>query len=134
MPNASRGGFSGVDKQSPGLIPRITGVMSKCNKIATLSFPEGISISECIDAVTSYLSKFQAETSASLDLRTSGSLESWNLCPTIYRANSVTVTIPQHNNPDIVIVQKVMCVEKWRDKAINLTICKFKEIEHHETI
>jgi hypothetical protein len=53
------------------LIPRINGVMSKRNTIATLTFPEGISISEFIDAVTSYVSTFQADTSASIDLRTS---------------------------------------------------------------
>ena len=102
------------DKLSPGLIPRINGVMSKCNTIATLTFPEGISISEFIDALTSYFSTFQADTSASLDLRTSGSRASWILHQKIYRANGVTVTIQQHNNPDTVVVQKARCMEKWR--------------------
>jgi hypothetical protein len=61
------------DKVSPGLIPRINGVISKCNMIATVAFPEGISISEFVDALKSYLSTCQADTSASLDLLTSGS-------------------------------------------------------------
>jgi len=88
--------------------------MSKCNTIATLTFPEGISISEFIDALTSYFSTFQADTSASLDLRTSGSRASWILPQKICRANGVTVTIQQHNNPDTVVVQKARCMEKWR--------------------
>jgi hypothetical protein len=105
------------DKLSPGLIPRINGVMSKRNTIATLTFPEGISISEFIDALTSYLSTFQADTSARLDLRTSGSRASWILRQKIYRANGVTVTIQQHNNPDTVVVQMARCVEKWRGQG-----------------
>jgi len=72
------------DKLSPGLITRINGVMSKRNMIATLTFPDGISISECIDALTSYFSTFQADMSASLDLRTSGSRASWIFRPKIY--------------------------------------------------
>jgi len=67
------------DKLSPGSIPRINGVMSKHNTIASLTFPEGISISECIDALTSYFSTFQADTSASQVLWTSGSRASWIL-------------------------------------------------------
>jgi len=105
------------DKLSPGLIPRINGVMSKRNTIATLTFPEGITISEFIDALTSYFSTFQADMSAGLDLRTSGSRASSILRQTIYRANGVTVTIQQHNNPDTVVVQKASCVEKWRGQG-----------------
>jgi len=105
------------DTLSPGLIPRINGVMSKRNTIATLIFPERISISEFIDALTSYFSTFQADTSASLDLRTSGSCASWILRQKIYRANGVTVTIQQHNHPDTVVVQKARCVEKWRGQG-----------------
>jgi len=52
--------------------------------------------------------------SASLDLRTSGSRASSILHQKIYRANGVTVTIQQHNNPDTVEVQKARCVAKWR--------------------
>jgi len=102
------------DILSPGLIPRINEVMSKCNTIATLTFPEGINISEFIDALTSYIWTFQADTSASLGLRTTGSRASWILRQKIYRANSVPVTIQQHNDPDTVVVQKARCVEKWR--------------------
>jgi hypothetical protein len=60
------------------------------------------------------LSTCQADTSASLDLLTSGSRASWILRQRIYRANGVTVTIQQHNNPDTVGVQKARCMEKWR--------------------
>jgi len=67
------------DKLSSGLIPRISEVMSKCTTIATLTFPEGISISEFNDTLTSYFSTFQADTSASLDLWTCGSRASWIL-------------------------------------------------------
>jgi len=105
------------NKLSPGLIPHINGVMSKRNTIATLTFPEGISISEFSDALTSYFSTFQADTSASLDLRTSGSLALWILRQKIYRANGVTVTIQQHNNPDTVVVHKARWVEKWRGQG-----------------
>jgi hypothetical protein len=105
------------DKLSPGLIPRINGVMSKHNTIATQTFPEGISISEFIDALTSYFSTFQADTSDSLDIRSSGSRASWILRQKIYRANGVTVTIQQHNNPDTVVVQKPRCVEKWCEQG-----------------
>jgi hypothetical protein len=87
--------------------------MSKHNTVATLTFPEGISISEVIDALTSYFLTFQADTSASLDLRTSRSRASWILRQMLYRANGVTVTIQQHNNPVTVVVQKARCVEKW---------------------
>jgi len=55
--------------------------------------------------------------SAGLDLRTSGSRASSILRQTIYRANGVTVTIQQHNNPDTVVVQKASCVEKWRGQG-----------------
>jgi hypothetical protein len=105
------------DKLSPGLIPHIDGVMSKRNTIATLTFPEGIIVSEFIDALTFYFSSFQVDTSASLDLRTSGSHTSWILRQKIYRANGVTVTIQQHNNPDTVVVQKARRVEKWRGQG-----------------
>jgi len=101
------------NKLSPGLILCINGVMRKCNTIATLTFPEVISISGCIDALTSYFLTFQADTSASLNLRASGSLASWNLHEKIYRANSFTVSIQLHNNPDTDEVQKARCVEKW---------------------
>jgi len=101
------------DKLSPSLIPHINGVMSKYSMIATLTLPEGISISECIDALTSYSSTFQAGTRASLDLQTSGFCESWIPRPMIHCAIGVTVTIQQHNNPDADAVQKARCVKKW---------------------
>jgi len=89
--------------------------MSKRNTIATLTFPEGISISDFIDALTFYISTFQAVRSARLDLLTSGSCASWILCQKICWADGVTVTILQHNNPDTVVVQKATgCVENWR--------------------
>jgi hypothetical protein len=91
--------------------------MSKRSMIATLTFPEGIMISELIDALTSYISTFQADTSASLDPRTSGSRASWILRQMLHRANGVTVTILQLNNPDAVVVQKARCVEKWRGQG-----------------
>jgi len=91
--------------------------MSKCNTIATLTFPEGIRISEFIDALRFDFSTFQADTSASLDLWTSRSRASWILPQQIYRANGITVTIQQHNNPDTVVVQKARCVEKWRGQG-----------------
>jgi len=89
---------------SPGLIPCINGVKSKCHTIATLTFPEDISISKFIDALTSYFSKFQANTSASLDLQTCGSCAFWILRQKIYWVNSVTVFTQQHNSPDTVVV------------------------------
>jgi len=61
------------NKLSPRLIPRINGVISKCKTIVTLTFPEGTTISDLIDALTSYFSTFQVDMSASLDIRTSGS-------------------------------------------------------------
>ena len=67
------------DKLSPGLIPRINAVMSKRNTIATLTFPEGIGISEVIEGLTSYFLTFQADMSTSPDLRTSRSHASWIL-------------------------------------------------------
>jgi hypothetical protein len=67
------------DKLSPGLIPHINGVMNKRNTIGTLTYPEGISIAEFIDALTSNFSTIHADTSDSLDLRTSGSRASWIL-------------------------------------------------------
>jgi hypothetical protein len=98
-------------KLSPGLRPRINSLLSKHNTIATLTFPEGISISEFLDTLTSYFSTFQADTSASQDPQTSGSISSRILRHKIYRANAITVTIQQHNNPDTVVVQKVRCME-----------------------
>jgi len=86
--------------------------MNKRNTIATLTFAEGISISEFIDALTSNLSTFQADASASSDLWTSESGASWILRQKIYRANGITVTIQQHNNPDTGVVQKARCVGK----------------------
>ena len=62
-----------TDKLSHGLIPRMNRVKSKCNTIATLTFPEGISISQCIDALTSYFSTFQVDRSARQDKPTSES-------------------------------------------------------------
>jgi len=105
------------DIVSPGLIPCINGVMSKCNTIATVTFPEGISISEFVDALKSYFSTCQVDTSASLDLLTSGSRASWILRQRIYRAHGVTVAIQQYNNPDTVVVQKARCMEKWRGQG-----------------
>jgi hypothetical protein len=102
---------------SPGLIPRINGVGSKCNTIATLPFPEGMSISESIDAQISYFSTFQADTCTCLDLQTCGSHASWILRQKISRAIGVTVTIQQPNDPDTVAVQKARCVEKWHGQG-----------------
>jgi hypothetical protein len=102
------------DKLSPSVIPRINGVMSKHSLIATLTFPVGIIMSECIDALTSYLLTSQTDTSASLDLPTSVSCAWWILYQTIPQANSVTVTMQQYNHPDAVVIQKERCVEKWR--------------------
>jgi hypothetical protein len=76
--------------------------MSKCNTIATLSFPEGIRISGFTDGLTSYFSAFQAETSASQYLQASGSCASWILRHKIYQAKGVKVTIQQHINADTV--------------------------------
>jgi len=101
-------------KSSPGLKPGINSVMRKCNTIATLAFPEGISILEFkVDALTSYFSTFQADTSPCLDLRPSGSRALWAIRQKIYRANGITATLQQHNDPDPVPVQKTTCVEKW---------------------
>ena len=86
------------------MIRRINGEMSKRNTIATVTFPDGIRISEFIDALISYFSTFLADMSASLDLRTSGSRALWIHCRQIYRANGVTVSIEQCNNPDTVVV------------------------------
>jgi len=71
-------------KLSPGLIPRINAVMSKCSVIAILTVPEGSSISEIIAALTSYFCTFQVDNSARLDLWTTGCSASWNLCSTIH--------------------------------------------------
>jgi len=101
------------NKLSPSLMPRINGVMSKCSMIATLTFPEGINISEVIDALTSYFSKFEADTSASLERRSSRSRASLILQQNIPLANGITGTRQQHNYPDGVVVQKAKCVEKW---------------------
>jgi len=72
------------DKLSPSSIPRINGVMRKHNTIATVTFPEGIGISEFIDALTSCFLTFHADTSTRLDLRTSGSCAFWMLHQMIY--------------------------------------------------
>jgi len=109
------------DKLSPGLIPRINGVMSKCNTIATMTFAEGISISQYIDALTSNFSTFQADTRASLDLWTSGSHASWILRRRISLANGVTVTIQQQNDPDTVVVRKARCEEMWHGQCNQFT-------------
>jgi hypothetical protein len=87
--------------------------MNKRNKIAILTFPKGISITELIDTLTSYFSMIKPYMSASRFLESSGSHGSWMLHHTIYRSNSVTVTIAPPNNLETVGVQKASCVEKW---------------------
>jgi len=82
-----------------------------------MTFPEGISISELIDALTSYFSILQMNMHTSLGLWTSGSHASWIFCQKIYWVNGVTVTIQHHNNPDTVEVQKARCVEKWHGQS-----------------
>jgi len=81
--------------------------------IATLTFPEGISISEFIDALTFYFSTFEVDMSGSPVVRTSTSHPSCIVHENIHQANGITVTIQQHINPDAVVVQKARCVEKW---------------------
>jgi hypothetical protein len=105
------------DKLSPILIFRINGVTTIRSMIATLTFPESSSISECIDTLRSYFSTFQADTRASQDLRTCGFHSLWILCQKIHRANGITVTIQQHINPDAVVGQKARYVEKWRGQG-----------------
>jgi hypothetical protein len=105
------------DKLSCCLISRITGVRNKLNTIATLTFPEGISISRCIDALISFVSTFQVDMSSSVDLGTTGSHALWILSEKLYRANGVTVTIQRHDISDTVVVQKARCVEKWRGQG-----------------
>jgi len=100
-------------KLSRYLIPRIDGVISKHNTIATLTFPEGITISECINALTSYVSTFRVDTNASLDLWTSWSCALWILRQKIYQTKGITVTIQQHNTPDQVVVQDARYVKNW---------------------
>jgi len=102
---------------SPSLIPPIKGVMSKCSMIATLTFPEGISIMEFFDALTSNFSTFQVDMSSSLDLETSASQSLWIHHQKMHQANGVPVPIEQHNNPDSVVVQKARYVQKWRGQG-----------------
>jgi len=59
------------DKVLRSIIPRIKRVMSKRSINANLTLPDGISISEFIDTLTSNFSTFQANMSTSLDLPTS---------------------------------------------------------------
>jgi len=101
------------DKLSPSLIPCINRVMSKHNMIATLTFPEGVSILEYIDTLTSYCSTFQVDTSTSLDLWTSPSHALGILSQKIYQAYGITVSIQQYNNWDAVVVHNVRYMEKW---------------------
>jgi len=105
------------DKLSPRLIPRINGYMSKCSLIATMTFPEGISISEFIDALSTDSSTLEVDTSTSLDIYTSWSRGPWILRPNMHWANGVPGTIHQRNNPDVVVVQKARWVEKRRGQG-----------------
>jgi len=81
------------DKLSPALIPHINRVMSKCNRIVTITFPEGISILERIATLTSYCSTCQTDTCMSPHPQTSGFHASWISPQELYRGNGVTVTI-----------------------------------------
>jgi len=57
------------------------------------------------------------DTSTSLELPRGGSPVLWILSQKIYQTNGVTVTIPQHNNPDSVVVHHAKCEEKWRGQG-----------------
>jgi hypothetical protein len=116
MHKASSGEFSGIRPIITLLMPHINRVMSTGNTIATLTFPGGSSITEFIDALTSYFLIFYADTSASQDVPNSGSRSSCILHLAIYRPNGITVTVQQQNNPDRVLVQKARCVEKWHSQ------------------
>jgi len=100
------------EKLSPCLIPYINRVMSKCSMIATLTSLENISTSVFIDAHTVYFSTFEANTSASRILLTSGLPASWIVHQMIHWVNCVTITIQQQNNPDAVVVQMAWFEEK----------------------
>ncbi|KAF8248259.1 hypothetical protein K440DRAFT_642723 [Wilcoxina mikolae CBS 423.85] len=102
------------DKPILSLNLRINGVMKKRNTIPSLAFPNNIIMSEFIQSPTSYFAAFRMNLNASPDLRASGFRKSWILHQQIRIANGITVTIQQHNNLDVIIVQKARCVEKWR--------------------
>jgi len=96
------------DKLLPSFIPHINTVMSRRSMIATLTHPDGISISKFIDALTSNFLTFQVDTTASRDLWTSRSRASMILHLKIHRANDISVTLKQHNTPDAVVVEWAM--------------------------
>ncbi|KAF8241240.1 hypothetical protein K440DRAFT_646462 [Wilcoxina mikolae CBS 423.85] len=102
------------NKPIPSLNPRMNGVMKKRNTIAHVAVPNDVIMSEFIQSPTSYFAAIQMDPDASCDLRDSGSRESWILHQNIPTANSVTVTLQQHNNPDAIIFQKARCVDIWR--------------------
>jgi len=108
--------------------------VSKRGTIATVTFSEGIIISELIDTLTSYVSTFQADLSTSLDRCTSSFHASWILRQKIHWVNGITVTIQTYNNPDAVVVQKARYGRSGVDVAINLAIFWTTEIGHHKTI
>jgi len=55
------------DKLSPSLVSHINRGLSKCSTIATLAFPEGISISEMIDDMPFKFSILRADMNTSVD-------------------------------------------------------------------
>ena len=61
------------DKLSPSLISLINRVMNKRSMIAVRTIPEGIGISELIDACTTAVLTFQLDASAKHNLQTSRS-------------------------------------------------------------
>ena len=62
----------------------VCSIISKHNKIASLTSPKGISIPEYMDVLKTDFSTGQPDTSASLDLRTSASRASWSRYHKIY--------------------------------------------------
>jgi len=94
------------NKVSPCLIPLINRVISKCNALATLVYPDGISKLQFIDALTFDFLTVEVDLSSSQALQPSESHAMSIYCEKIYQRNGITVTIQQQNNPDAVEVQK----------------------------
>jgi len=80
---------------------------------------QAITICKIIGALVADLMKFEAETSASLNLWTSGSHSRNIICQAIFLVSGVTVTIHHLNIPDAAVVQWQGVVRTDTDKVIN---------------
>lgn len=87
--------------------------MSQCNMLASHTLWAANIVGEFIHTMIPNILIFHMDKNACRDLQTSWSHLWWILHQKIHKANGITVSLLQHNNPNPGVVHTARCMDKW---------------------